>query len=60
MQRAAKILMASSGGSHSGKKGLHAYVEKVKATMVMVQGLTTRHSAHSLIKPTKPPKVSKM
>ena len=60
MQTAAKTLMASSGGSHSGKKGLQAYVEKVKATIVIVQGLTTIHSAQSLTKATKGPNVSKM
>ena len=58
MQTAASILTLSSGASHSGKSSLTEYLAKVSATMVMVQGLTIRHSAHSLMNPMKGPSVS--
>ena len=54
---AASIRTASSGGSHSGKKGLAIYFENVNATIATVQGLTIKHSAHSLMNPTNGPKV---
>ena len=60
IQTAANILTLSSGGSHSGKRSLTEYLAKVRATMVMVQGLTMRHSAHSLTNPIKGPRESRM
>ena len=48
MQIAASSLTASSGGSHSGKKGLVAYIAKVRATMAWLQGRTIIHSTHNL------------
>ena len=39
---------------------LTEYLAKVRATMVMVQGLTIRHSAHNLINPMKGPRESRM
>ena len=60
MQTAASILTLSSGGSHSGKMSLTLYLAKVSATMVMVQGRTIRHSAHSLTNPMKGPSESRM
>ena len=60
MQTAANIRTLSSGGSHSGKMSLTLYLANVRATMVMVQGLTIRHSAHNLTNPMKGPSESKM
>ena len=57
MHTAASSRTASSGGSHSGKNGFVMYFENVNATMATVHGLTIKHSAHSLINPTKGPKV---
>ena len=48
MQAAASSRTHAAGGSHSGKNGLVAYSEKVRATMAWEQGRTIIHSTHSL------------
>ena len=60
IQTAARSLTAESGGSHSGKKGLTAYMEKVRATMAIVAGLTTMHSTHKRMNAKNLPKVIMM